>query len=81
MSIYVIAIAVFGFTLAILGFCMTFWESAIRHAFGCHLISAQFDEDGNREDAMTYILRIAGVMIMVFGIAIAGMFIFMSQHS
>ena len=78
---YVIAIAVFGFMLATVGFCMTFRQSAIRRALNRPLKPTQFAEDGSREDAMTYILRIAGVMIMVFGIAIAGMFIFMSQNS
>jgi hypothetical protein len=81
MSVYVIAIAVFGVTLAILGFCMAFRQSAIRRILGRPLKPAQFADDGSREDAMTYILRIAGIMIMVFGIAIAGMFIFMSQNS
>lgn len=81
MPNYVIAIAVSGFTLAIAGFCMTFRQSAIRRIFNRPLKPIQFSEDGSQEDAMTYILRIAGVMIMVFGIAIAGMFIFMSQNS
>jgi hypothetical protein len=81
MSGYVIAIAVFGLTLAILGFCMAFWQSAIRRVLRRPLKPTQFAEDGNREDAMTYILRIAGVMTMVFGIAIAGMFTFMGQNS
>ena len=65
---YVIAIAVFGFTLATVGFCMTFRQSAIRRALNRPLKPTQFAEDGNREDAMTYILRIAGVMIMVLGL-------------
>lgn len=81
MPTYVIAIAVSGFTLAIAGFCMAFRQSAIRRILNRPLKPTQFAEDGNWEDAMTYILRIAGVMVMVFGIAIAGMFIFMSQNS
>ena len=78
---YVIAIAVFGFMLATAGFCMTFRQSSIRRVLGRPLKPTQFAEDGNREDAMTYILRIAGVMTMAFGVAIAGMFIFMNQNS
>lgn len=80
MSGYVIAIAVFGLTLAFVGFFMAFRQDTIRVVLRRPLRPTQFAEDGGEEDAMTYVLRIAGVMIMVFGIAIAGMFIFMSQN-
>jgi hypothetical protein len=69
---YVLIVDVFGLALAVIGFTMAFRQKVARQLLGrpappsCASISAE-------EDPLTYILRIAGVMAMVFGVVIAGM--------
>lgn len=71
---YVWIVDAFGLVLAVLGFNMAFRQAAFRRTIGrpkapLHLVRAERDD----EDPLTYILRIAGVMLMVFGVAIGGM--------
>lgn len=71
---YVWIVDAFGLVLAVLGFNMAFRQTAFRRTIGRpkappRLVRAERDD----EDPLTYILRIAGVMLMVFGVAIGGM--------
>ncbi|QTH20006.1 hypothetical protein HRJ34_16755 [Rhizorhabdus wittichii] len=68
---YVIVIDLFGIVLAVIGFNMAFRQAAVRRLFGRPAAppSAVHDED----DPLTYVLRIAGVMVMIFGIVLGGM--------
>ena len=71
---YVWIVDVFGLVLALLGFNMAFRQVSFRRAIGRPKPAASRLRPGNEDgDPLTYILRIAGVMLMVFGIAIGGM--------
>ena len=58
---------------------MTFWLGVRRKPKPPPALSGARDDEG---DPLTYILRLAGVMTMIFGIVIAGMFTFftLSNH-
>lgn len=74
MPAYVWIIDLFGAALVIIGFTMAFRQDVARGIIGrpqTRIVKATGDDEG---DPLTYILRIAGVMLMVFGIAIGGMF-------
>ncbi|NML91350.1 hypothetical protein VVT58_21955 (plasmid) [Sphingobium sp. SJ10-10] len=74
MSGYVFLVDIFAAILAVTGFSMAFRQSFVRRLIGrppppaSTIVAANSDEE-----PITYILRIAGVMVMVFGIAIGGM--------
>lgn len=70
---YVIAVDVFGLVLVILGFHMAFRQALVRRLLGRPMQPRPKGSEGNDDEPLTYILRIAGVMIMVFGIALGGM--------
>ncbi|WP_150295479.1 hypothetical protein [Sphingobium estronivorans] len=70
---YVIAVDVFGLVLAVIGFNMAFRQPFVRRLLGRPGPLSSPLSQGDEEDPLTYVLRIAGVMIMVFGIAIGGM--------
>lgn len=71
---YVWLVNFFGLLLVLLGFNMAFRQASFRRAIGRPKPPASRLRAGNEdEDPLTYILRIAGVMMMVFGIAIGGM--------
>ncbi len=74
MPAYVLIVDLFGALLAVIGFMMVFQQSAVRRFIGRpqQPSAAHTDKSGD-EDPLTYALRIAGAMIMVFGIAIGGM--------
>ncbi|EPR17682.1 hypothetical protein AI27_09855 [Sphingomonas sp. BHC-A] len=71
---YVFLVDIFAVILAITGFSMAFRQSFVRRLIGrpppptSPLVAANSDEE-----PITYVLRIAGVMLMIFGIAIGGM--------
>lgn len=71
MPAYALIVDVFGLVLAAIGFCMAFRQAFVRRLIGRppKLASSANGSD----DPLTYILRIAGVMMMTFGIAIGGM--------
>lgn len=69
MPVYVMVVDLFGLVLAVVGFTMAFGQTLFRSAPGSR---ASKDEDLQPgQDPLTYILRIAGVMMMVFGIALS----------
>jgi hypothetical protein len=70
VSGYVLIVDVCAFVLAIIGFNMAFRQNTVRRYLGR---PAQLHEPDEDEDALTYVLRIAGVMIMTFGLAIGVM--------
>ena len=71
---YVLTVDIFGFVLAVIGFAMAFRQAAVRRLLGRpRRPPSQFRQGSDGGDPLTYILRIAGVMIMVFGLVIAGM--------
>lgn len=72
MSASVVITDLFGFFLAVIGFIMAFRQHIARRILGRPLHRAS-GASGDDEDPLTYVLRIAGVMAMVFGIVIAGM--------
>ena len=70
---YVLVVDFFGAVLVFAGFAMAFRQKAVRRLIGRPQSKSSINRPGEEGDAMTYVLRIAGVMVMVFGIAIAGM--------
>lgn len=66
---YLIAI-VLALIMAAIGFAMAFRQRAVRQLLGRPAPPRTSGED---EDPLAYALRIAGVMIMAFGIVICGM--------
>lgn len=71
---YVVLADVFAVILAVAGFTMAFRQSTVRRLIGRPPPVASTRLAGDEEEPITYILRIAGVMVMVFGIVIGGMF-------
>ena len=71
---YVLIVDIFGIALAILGFNMAFRQAAVRRFLGRPIRPrGPLRESNDNEDPLTYVLRIAGVMIMIFGIVIGAM--------
>lgn len=70
---YVYAVDVVGLMLAALGFTMAFRQQFIRKLIGRPKPSASQIQGDAADDPLTYVLRISGTMIMVFGIVTAGM--------
>ncbi len=71
---YVFVVDAFALVLVALGFTMAFRQASFRRAIGRPKPpSPSRRPDGAEDDPLTYILRIAGVMLMAFGIAIGGM--------
>ena len=73
MSASLLAIDLLGIILAILGVLMAFRPATFRRLMRMPPPAARDGEDGPT-DPLTYLLRIAGVMILMFGIVLAGMF-------
>lgn len=74
MSVYVLIIDLFGFILAVAGFAMAFRQAFVRRLLGLPAMPRILPErNDSGDDPLTYVLRIAGTMIMIFGIVIAGM--------
>lgn len=68
---YVLILDFFALVLAVIGFSMAFRQTFVRRLLGKPVPRTRDSSD--HDDPLTYILRIAGVMAMVFGIAIGGM--------
>src|SRR3546814_6334717 len=68
---YVLLVDVFGLILAVIGFSMAFRQGFARRFIGRPPKPASSVDES--DDPLTYILRIGGVMMMVFGVAIGGM--------
>lgn len=74
MPAYVLIVDFCGLVLAVIGFNMAFRQAAVsRYLRRPTRRPAQSREQNDHEDPLTYVLRISGVMIMVFGIVIGGM--------
>jgi hypothetical protein len=65
-----VLVATFALGLAFVGFSMAFRQVAVRRLLGR---PAPLKSAGEDDDPLAYALRIAGVMIMTFGIVIGGM--------
>lgn len=74
MPTYVLIVDLVGAVLAVIGFHMAFRQAMMRRMVG-RLLSRppQSARPDGTDDPITYALRIAGVMIMVFGLGMAGM--------
>lgn len=71
---FVVVVDLFSLTLAFVGFSMAFRQTSVRRMLGRPLQPpSRHIEDDPSEDPLTYALRIAGIMVMVFGIVIGGM--------
>jgi hypothetical protein len=73
MPAYVIAVDVLGLVCAVIGFTLAFRQRFVRRLLGRPRHDARSGDGGEEGDPLTYVLRIAGVMVMTFGVAIAGM--------
>jgi uncharacterized protein YjeT (DUF2065 family) len=60
-----------GLCLAVTGFTLAFRQAWVRKLLGR---PAPTRCAGSDEDPLAYALRIAGVMVMAFGVIVAGMF-------
>ena len=70
MTVQLVILDLFGLVLVLLGFTMAFRQRFVRRLLGWSPAPHKSDA----ADPATYGLRIAGVMIMVFGFALAMMF-------
>ncbi len=74
---YVLIVDFFALILAFVGFSMAFRQTVVRRLLNRpELPRSQLREGDDTEDPLTYILRIAGIMVMVFGIVLGGMMTF-----
>jgi hypothetical protein len=82
MPAYVIAIDILGLVCAVIGFTLAFRQGFVRSLLGRPRNDAPSGDDGEEDDPLTYVLRIAGVMVLTFGVVIAGMVTLftMAQH-
>ncbi len=74
MPAYVIVVDICGLALIAAGFIMAFRQDLVRRILyrnGAPGRPAASREDG--QDPLTYVLRIAGVMVMTFGLTVGGM--------
>ncbi len=74
MPRYVLIVDLFCLIAAVTGFTMAFRQSLVRRLIGQPMSPTSSTAAQNGEaDPITYILRISGTMVMVFGLAIGGM--------
>lgn len=74
MPAYVIIVDIFSLALMGVGFAMAFRQDLVRHILnrdGPQGRPTPTRDDGR--DPLTYVLRIAGVMVMAFGLTLGGM--------
>ncbi|WP_380874294.1 hypothetical protein ACFB49_46980 [Sphingomonas sp. DBB INV C78] len=78
MPIYVLIIDILGIVFAISGFLMAFRPMTVRRWWRMFRRAGETERLAvpAKDDPVVYALRIAGVMIMIFGITIAGMMTF-----
>jgi hypothetical protein len=70
VSLEIVIVDIVGLVMAVAGFTMAFRQKFVRRLLGRPEGRAP---QGSEGDPLTYALRIGGVMVMVFGIVIAGM--------
>lgn len=68
MPTYVLIVDLFCVIFAVTGFTMAFRQNVARRMLGRP--APRSANIGDDSDPLTYILRISGVMVMVFGLAI-----------
>lgn len=73
MPRYVFIIDFFCLIFAFIGFNMAFRQSVVRRLIGRPPTEKPAADGDSGGDPITYILRISGTMVMVFGLAIGGM--------
>lgn len=74
MPRYVVMVDTFGLLLAMTGFCMAFRQGFVRRLIRQPPQPAKNQTaKAGHDDPLTYVLRISGVMIMIFGMVIGGM--------
>lgn len=73
MAGYIVIVDLLGFALAVIGFNMAFRQRSVRRMLGKPLPPVRHSQNAGDGDPLTYVLRISGVMVMIFGIVIAGM--------
>lgn len=71
MSGHVLIVDLIALIVAAAGFAMAFRQPFVRRLFGWS--PGPSGTDRTEDDAVTYVLRISGTMIMVFGIALGTM--------
>lgn len=75
MSGNIVMVVLFGAVCALAGFALAFRQDFVRRLLGrAETPSPVTPQEDSQDDPLTYILRIGGVMLMAFGIAIASMF-------
>lgn len=79
MSGLTIFAILFGAVCAVAGFTLAFRQAAIRRWFGRAGLPVDGADREGGGDALTYIFRIAGMMLLAFGVALAGMFILFNR--
>jgi hypothetical protein len=72
MPAYVVIVDLVGLLLVAAGGTLAFRQHVVRRLLG-RPEETNAHRTGNEDDPLTYALRIAGTMMMVFGIAMAGM--------
>lgn len=74
MPRHVLLIDLFSLMIAIVGFFMAFHQVAIRRFLGSHPApGSRPNDESHSQEPLTYALRIAGIMLMGFGVALGGM--------
>ncbi len=72
MPRYVLVIDFFCLIFALIGFTMGYRQAFVRRLFGLSQPQSSAGGGDSGGDHVTYILRISGTMVMVFGVAIGG---------
>lgn len=72
MPTYVVIVDIFGLLAAFIGFNMVFRQEFVRRLWN-RSDDRHAPRPTGKDDPITYILRIAGTMLMVFGLAIGSM--------
>ena len=79
MPHHVILIDILGIVMVIVGFTMAFRQGFVRRLLNQPAVARgnghdDHGHDDDEGDALSYVLRLSGVMIMLFGFALGGMF-------
>lgn len=70
----VLVVDLFSLLIAVTGFFMAFRQDAVRRLFGCPpKTGKRTNGENDGLEPLTYVLRIAGIMMMAFGVALGGM--------
>lgn len=71
---HVLVVDLFSLLIAVTGFFMAFRQDAVRRLFGRPpKTGKRTNGENDGLEPLTYVLRIAGIMMMAFGVALGGM--------